>query len=315
MNYNLCDEFINYKKYLGYRYKTDTIVMNEIKKYLEDNNIKTITKEVVGNYARINLNLKPNTLARNIGVFREFCKYLKMQDIDCYQIPKKLYPQKARQYVPYIFSDEEIKLIFKNLELVASSANKHYSYIRSQTIPLIIRVLYQTGMRVGEVLNLKIDDYNKEDGYFKIKQSKNKEERIIYLPDSLNKRVLSYHIKFHQIINNKYFFQLTKTKIDTNTIERNFYESLKLSNIIKTDKGPRLHDLRHTFIVRSIEKAFEEEKDFNQFLPYLQAYVGHSSLKALEYYFRLTNVMIEKLNPLIEDKLGNIIPKVGDINE
>jgi len=314
MDYNLCNKFIKYKKYMGYKYKTETIVMNEIKKYLENNNIEIITKEVIENYARINPNLKPNTLARNVGIFREFCKYLKMQDVESYQIPKKLYPQKARQYVPYIFSNDEIKLILKNIGIVSSSPNTHYSYIKSQTIPLIIRILYQTGMRVGEVLNLRINDYN-TDGYFIIKESKNNEERRIYLPDSLNSKVLSYHNKFHQNTINKYFFQLTKSQINIETIERNFYETLKLSNIVKTDKGPRIHDLRHTFIVRSIEKSFIEGKDFNQFLPYLQVYVGHSSIRSLEYYFRLTNVMIEKLNPLIENKLGNIIPKVGDINE
>ena len=79
-NYNtLSEQFLQYKKYLGYKYKTDELVIKEIVKYLTDNNIKIITKEVVENYVRLNENLSQNTIARNISTFRSFCKYLKTQ--------------------------------------------------------------------------------------------------------------------------------------------------------------------------------------------------------------------------------------------
>lgn len=310
MNYNLCDEFIKYKKYLGYKYKTETIVIKEIKSFLIDNKITEITKEVIESYARLNTNLSSNTLARNMGTFREFCIYLKMQDIECYQIPKCIYPQKVRKYVPYIFSKDEITNILAKIEVV--SKNKPYSYVREQTIPLIIRILYQTGMRIGEVLNLKIEDYNYLEGYFNIKEAKNNEERRIYLPDSLNIKVLNYHNKFHTKTNNIYFFQLGTTKIEAKTIDDNFYKALNLCNIKRKENSPRLHDLRHTFVVRSIEKAFSEGKDFNLFLPYLQAYVGHKSITSLEYYFHLTKPMISELNPLINDKFKVLIPKLKE---
>lgn len=313
MNYDLCDKFIEFKKYMGYKYKTDTIVMNNIKKFLVDNKTEQITKEVVEKYARLNPNIKTNTLARNINVFREFCKYLKMQDIVSYQIPKKFYPQKSKQYIPYIFSDDEIKSILKNCETLASKGN--YSYKRHIILPLIIRILYQTGMRIGEVLNLKVNNYNEEEGYFLIENSKNNSERIICLPNSLNEKILNYHKKFHYNTEDEYFFQITKTKINTSTIEGLFNKALILSNISKTDDGPVVHCLRHCFIIKSIKNAYEEGKDMNNFLPYLQAYVGHQSIKSLEYYFKLTKNMINDLNPIIEEKIGNIIPKLGDTNE
>ena len=64
-------DFLQYKHYLGYKYKTDEIVLKEIVKYLTENNIEIITKAVIEDYARLNSNLNSNTIARNMGVFRE----------------------------------------------------------------------------------------------------------------------------------------------------------------------------------------------------------------------------------------------------
>lgn len=112
----ISNEFIQFKRFLGYKYKTDEIIINEISNYLTDNNITKITKDVVDNYARLNENISSNTLARNMAVFREFCNFLKYQkEIDCYQIPNKIYPQN-HNFTPYIFSYKEIKLIYSNLE-------------------------------------------------------------------------------------------------------------------------------------------------------------------------------------------------------
>ena len=47
------DKFIQFKHFLGYKYKTDEIVIKEIKKYLMENNITKITKEVIENYREI----------------------------------------------------------------------------------------------------------------------------------------------------------------------------------------------------------------------------------------------------------------------
>ncbi len=89
-DYNtIFDEFIQFKHFLGYKYKTDEIVINEIKKYLIENNITEITKEVTETYARLNSNISANTIARNMGVFREFCNFLKCyKNVNYYQIPQ-----------------------------------------------------------------------------------------------------------------------------------------------------------------------------------------------------------------------------------
>src|SRR5699024_7181200 len=108
--------------------------------------------------------------------------------------------------------------------------------------------LYQTGMRIGEVLNLTIEDY--KGGYFHLIDTKNDEERFVILSDKLNELIKNYIHKFnYKFMDNNKLFQPRES-----TILKYFNKVLKLSNITKTDKGPRLHDLRHTFVVHIIEK-------------------------------------------------------------
>ena len=305
--------FIKQKQYLGYKYRTSSIVVMEITTYLTNEKIEIITKEVTEKYARINSNLRSNTIARNMGVFREFCKYLKTQNINSYQIPPKIYPQKHKDYIPYIYSKNEIKkLIEASIEV---SKALPYSYRRHQTLPIIFKILYQTGMRIGEVLELKVKDYLETEECFYLKNTKNDQERLIYLSKSLNEEILNYHSKFHYNNNlDDYFFKITESKIGMTTIQKTFNKMLKAININKTNKH-RVHNLRHCFIIHYLEKILLEGKDVNVILPILQVHLGHQSLKALEHYFRITQIMINEIGKISEQKLGMLIPSLKGIDE
>ena len=306
-NYHtLGNDFLQYKRFLGYKYKTDEIVIKEIIKYLENNNINIITKEIVEDYARINSNLSPNTIARNMGVFREFCKYLKLQKVEVYHIPNGIYTRNQNNYIPYIFSKKEMKNIYNSLNSVLNSYR--YNYYRKTIYPLIIKILYQTGMRIGEVLSLKINDYDIENGILYIKDPKNNIERLICLPKNIIVELNNYISKFNYLFteNNVIF------NAKSNAIEKYFYKVLKEVNINRTNIGPRLHDLRHTFVVHRIEKYAKEQVDFNAMLPVLQAHLGHQSLSSLTYYFHMTEHILKDINKVSEEYFGYLIPKDGE---
>lgn len=310
-DYNtISDEFIQFKHFLGYKYKTDEIVINEIKKYLIKNKITEITKEVTEDYARVNLNISANTIARNMGVFREFCNFLKYQKgIACYQIPNKIYQQNHHNFIPYIFSYKEIKLIYFNLEKPLK--NHHYNYYKQIAYPLIIKILYQTGIRIGEVLNIKIKDYNYKLSVFKLINTKNNEERYVAISNKLNEEINKFVTKFfYNKQNNEYVF-----KISNNAMAKYFKKVLMLSNIKITDKGPRLHDLRHTFVVHNIDKAIKQNKDINQILPIIMTQIGHKSLNSIAYYFHISKDIIGTVNEISQNELGYLIPSMGENDE
>ena len=299
-------DFLQYKRNLGYKYKTEEIILKEIANYLTYNNVNVITKEITEEYARINKNIKQNTLARNMVVFREFNKYLFLNDINCYQIPLKIYPQNHNNFVPYIFSYNEIKSIYLNLNCIS---NHNYSYYQKMTYPLIVKLLYQTGMRIGELLNITISNY--DENYFMICDTKNDQDRKIMIPFTLKDEIKSYHLKFHNQSNNDDLF----FKVTLSTIEKYFKKVLKSSKISISNHGPRLHDLRHTFVVHTIEKFRKDGKNIDEMIPILQAHVGHKSINSLAYYFHLNNDILQELKSISNNNFNSLIPLRGKDNE
>jgi integrase len=70
-----------------------------------------------------------------------------------------------------------------------------------------------------------------------------------------------------------------------------------------------LHDLRHTFAVRVLNKWVRDGKNLTTALPYLAIYMGHEGLKACQHYLRLTAVMFPELIRTVEKEYGWIIPE------
>lgn len=121
----------------------------------------------------------------------------------------------------------------------------------------------------------------------------------------------NYIHKFnYKFMDNNKLFQTCES-----TILKYFNKVLKISFIPKTDDGPRLHDLRHTFVVHLIEKWIKEESDINALLPILQTHMGHKSLESLSYYFHLTHDLLNQVNKISEDYLGYLIPRLENSHE
>ena len=170
--------------------------------------------------------------------------------------------------------------------------------------PLVIKILYQTGMRIGEILNIKLEDYNYELSVFKLTNTKNNEEKYVAISDKLNEEINKFVTKFFY---NKSNHGDSATKY--------FKKVLKFSNIKITDKGPRLHDLRHTFVVHNIDKAIKQNRNVNQILPILKTQLGHTSLSSLAYYFHINKDILGTVNKISEEELGYLIPSIGEDNE
>ena len=90
-----------------------------------------------------------------------------------------------------------------------------------------------------------------------------------------------------------------------------YRKALRLSGISHggRGKGPRLHDVRHTFAVRVLNKWVRDGKNLTTVLPYLAIYMGHEGLKACQHYLRLTAVMFPELIETVEKEHGWIIPE------
>jgi integrase len=223
-------------------------------------------------------------------------------------------PQSIRNngtpYIPYIFTEDEIIRFFETCDniLPYPGSQKHI------IIPVIFRLLYGCGLRVSEVTNLKCSDIDLDNGVIIIRDSKFGNDRLVPLSNSLLKIMQRYSIQMNHSCKKADFFFRSK---NLNPISRHWIYnrfrgilwSSKISHMGK-GKGPRLHDLRHSFCVRSLKKMVDRGTDIYCSLPLLSKYVGHTSVKATQGYVRLTVDIHSELIEKISAQCAYVIPEV-----
>ena len=148
-------------------------------------------------------------------------------------------------------------------------------------MPSLLRMLYGTGIRIGEALSLLNEDINLEEEYFILRDTKNGKDRIVpFSTYVVHRNRLPVKISD----TTPFFITLKGRACDRDSIYRRFCKILIQANIPKD--RIRLHDLRHTFAVHSLAKMAEEGMDLYCSLPILSTYLGHQSLRATNNYVR-----------------------------
>lgn len=134
---------------------------------------------------------------------------------------------------------------------------REHFYEHSRMLPIVLRLLYSTGMRISEVLDLKRNDVNLETGDIFILDSKNHDSRMITVSESMRTVLNGYNSTPSLHPKSCYLFSgADGEKYSYATVLRKYREILKRAQVFRRLEGhyPRLHDLRHSFCIRALEQ-------------------------------------------------------------
>lgn len=313
------DDYIRFRRAGGVKFETAETDFNTFDKYLIEKDYKseTLNRDIVMAYLSLKDGERMTNLAQRVTLIRGFVNYLK--NVKKYEetftnIPGISY-KGCQEYVPYIFTEEEITKIFEgstNCDLYKHTILPNIKNI----IPCAIKMLYCTGMRVGELCNLKVEDVDIEKGLIYIREAKNYNKRIVTMSESLKKEVIRYCNESNNCkLSGVYFFDVGLSRKDgqmnSDLIYFYFRQILKKVEIKHKGKGygPRLHDLRHTFCCHSLKKLSKLDGDINAYIVYLSTFMGHKSLRETQKYIWLTNDLFKDTN----DKLESYTSFISDM--
>lgn len=231
-------------------------------------------------------------------------------------------PQLSRQpksdFTPYIFTEDQIQKVF-----AAADSQRLYDIRMGTTLmpmPVILRLLYSTGMRVSEALSLANKDVDMQQGCLYLRKTKNGSERLVALHESMRlelQRYMDYRdkmpLKHVSSPNNLLFVKPDGTSIRANTVYQFFRKLLDECGIPHKGNhhGPRVHDLRHTNAVHALVSMAKTGIDLYTSLPIISANLGHHSLCATEQYVRLTASMYPDLVSQSKPANAFVYPKIG----
>lgn len=312
-----CYLYVNYKKSLGYKFGESSLYSL---RYMDDFfkkysiGIPFLTKEMAEDYTARRGNESAKTQHTRMSLIRQFAIFMNNTGYVFYVHPKELIPI-VKKFTPYIFTRDEINSILKVVDnLAATPWSVHYHLI----YPMLFRMLYCCGLRINEALSLKNSDVNVENGILTVTKAKLNTSRLVPMSKSLTDYCKIYIIKMGLDMNSTGYFYPSRDrgKYNRNPVYVKLKQFMKEANIFTDGSvGPRVHDLRHTFSVHSLEKMVADGQDIYCALPVLSTYLGHRGIESTEGYLRLTQEAYAGIINLMSPLYESVFPEVTSIEE
>lgn len=219
-----------------------------------------------------------STISRNLASIRSFYQYLNKVNIVEQDPTQNLESPKVEKKLPQILSTQEVELLLEQPKCVD---------LKGYRDKAMLELLYATGIRVSELINLDINDINLEMGF--IKCNKGNKERVIPLGTIAISAIEDYLKKARpmmiQVQNEQALFVNCNGRRLT---RQGFWKIIKLyKNQAKISKEITPHTLRHSFAAHLLENGAD--------LKSIQEMLGHSDISSTQIYAQLTKNKIKEV--------------------
>ena len=306
-------KFVEEKRALGYRYIAGEERLHAFDRYLQNLNppAQSLPESVVGPWVAKRVNESATTHSIRARVVREFARFLRRHGIEAHIPDTRSQTAGNTPFVPKIFTRLEVAGIIR---ATAALPVDRRSPLRHIVFPEIFAVLYGCGLRCGETLRLAVRDVDLEDGVLKVLQGKFRKDRLVPMSPSLSARLRQYAQHVGQRDASVAFFQAPHGgAYRRSAVYVVFRRALRSLGIPRggRGRGPRVHDLRHTFAVHRLEAWYRAGSDLGAKLPVLAAYMGHRDIYGTQRYLRLTAELYPEIAERMQAAVGSHIPRLG----
>lgn len=296
--------YIKLKKALGREYRNESKTLYAFDALLADKypNATELNAEMFNNWSKTLHDLTPKLRRSKMYLVYNFCLYRCRTKRQTFIPDVMTFPKDSQKMIPYIFSEFEISQLIK----VAKSLHPYKNIpLRPQTIRLAIILLYTTGLRRGELLRLNLSDFDSKEATLLIQNTKFHKSRILPISSSIAHEITEYlrlrsKFKLPMETNSPLILNSRDQKNYTGT--GFIYNFSSICNALKiyTRKGntPRIHDLRHTFAAKVLQRWYQKGEEVQAKLPLLATYMGHVSIVSTHYYLQF----IEETSSLVSTR-------------
>jgi integrase len=197
-----------------------------------------------------------------------------------------------RRRIAHIYTADEITRLTRATTNLGPPGS-----IRPLMYATLFGLVAATGMRISEVLAMKLDDVT-ADGLI-VRQTKFRKSRVVPL-HSTTQQALDVYIHIRRqlgALDGSLFVSLIGKRLAYTTVDAIF---LRLARSIGLrgepgERGARIHDLRHTFAVRSLEQCEHDDNTVARHLAALSTYLGHVHATSTYWYLQATPALMEQI--------------------
>jgi integrase/recombinase XerD len=303
--------FLAEKRAVGYRYETPAVVLAAFDRFLVRIGHRTVglPQSLVDQWTRGSPHQAPSTRRGLDTPVRQFAKFLARTGIVAHVGGGAGLPSKRSAFVPYVFTHDQVGRLLAAVD----SLRPHFRSPRRHLVfPTLFRLLYGCGLRCGEALRLTVRDVELDGGVVMIREGKFRQDRLVPVTSSVLQRLRAYSLALGPRSADAVFFAAPHGgSYSLEAPYKVFRRALRCCNISHggRGRGPRVHDLRHTFAVHRLEQWFREGANLAVTLPVLATYMGHESILGTQRYLRLTAAVFPDLAERLDSTYGHLLPR------
>ena len=292
-------DYLAIRRAVGYRLERDGSWLPKFASFLKDRKSEFITTELALEWATM-----AGGSAQRLSMVRGLAKYVQANDPRTQIPPLDLLPRWRSHGTPYIYSIAEIQGL-----LTACRGLK--GFLRAYTYETLIGLLAITGMRIGEALALNRSDINEPERIISIRSGKFGKSRDLPLHSTTVAALHAYaerrDLFFAYSESPSFFLSERGTRLFSQNVWTDFNHLRQVTKVGRAGlPTPRIHDLRHTFAVRTLLRWYHAGLDVERQLTLLSTYLGHVAPSSTYWYLTGTPELLAVAAKRLEKSLGDI---------
>lgn len=295
--------YISYRLSLGERARTISFILKNFCGYIgADRDLTTISEKECNCYLNAHGIREGVVSAYWFGIYAALNGLFMWAIARGYMVTNPLpkdKPKEPEAFVPYIYSNEDLKRIFET----ALTYRRRFNIEYPEVIQVMLKLTYCLGLRPSETTHLVVDDINLQDGLAFIRETKFYKSRVVPFGREVSQMLGNYLRWRSEIVTNKnvtdvhLFIDKRGNPVQLSALQQAFRFIREKAGIHRSDNAHydvRLQDLRHTFATNRVAQWYREGKDVQALLPVLSTYLGHCNLDSTAVYISFTNQLLDE---------------------
>jgi integrase/recombinase XerD len=292
------DDYLKLRRALGFKLETTEWCLRGLVDFLDAEGAKHITTELALRWARRPADGEPFTWAQRMQRIRLFAAWYRARDPRTEVPDEGLLAASVRRKPPFIFSEKQIADIVREAEKLPCRRG-----MRSSTFSTMFGLLAVAGLRISEAIALDRADVDLRERQLTIRNTKFGKTRLVPVSKSTIAALRRYaKQRDHalQVVTTPAFFVSERGWRITDWAARyNFAKVSRATGLrapaggYRHGHGPRVHDLRHSFAVRTMVAWYRAGIDVERELPKLSAYLGHAHVNDTYWYIEAVPELLQ----------------------
>ena len=298
------NEYLEVRRALGYQLVGTERLLNKFIGFLNERNRDHITVHLALEWAMLPQNVRRSHWSQRYSAVRLFAQYVRPEDPRTEFLPPHQLKYPTCRAKPYIYSDEEISRLLEACHSLLSKGLRHHTYFT------FFGLLVVTGCRVSELVALNRNDFDEPQGWIIVRNSKFNKSRLLPMHKTTCLQLKQYaqiRDRIYSTTDTEAFFVSDQgTRLTIWSVRGAFIGlSKKVGLRAPSDThGPRIHDMRHTFAVKSLLRWYQEGVCVDQKIALLSAYLGHKKPSDTYWYLSGIPELLAEATRRLENEIG-----------